>query len=56
MNNIIMYGHSGSGNHGCEAIIRSTQKLLERKCLIYSNSIEQDIKYGIKKKWIASIF
>ena len=49
MNNIIMYGHSGSGNHGCEAIIRSTQKLLERKCLIYSNSIEQDIKYGIKK-------
>lgn len=44
---IILYGHSGSGNHGCEAIIRSTMKLLKTKCLVYSNNIEQDEKYGI---------
>ena len=50
MNEIIMYGHSGSGNHGCEAIVRSTMKILEQDCLIYSNSPEQDKKYGLDEK------
>ena len=26
MNKIYMYAHGGSGNHGCEAIVRSTLK------------------------------
>ena len=47
MNEILLYGHSGSGNHGCEAIVRSTRKVLEEECVVYSNSPEQDAKYGI---------
>lgn len=47
---IVLYGHSGSGNHGCEAIIRSTLKLIGKDCLIYSNNVDQDIKYGINEK------
>lgn len=27
--NIILYGHGGSTNHGCEAIVKTTQKILE---------------------------
>ena len=46
-----MYAHGGSGNHGCEAIVRSTTKILkqigyERPTLISSNP-EEDKKYGI---------
>lgn len=26
MNKIVFYGHAGSYNHGCEAIVRSTAK------------------------------
>ena len=50
MKDIIMYGHSGSGNHGCEAIIRSTMKVLQQQCVVYSNSPEQDKKYGINEQ------
>ena len=42
-----MYLHGGSENHGCEAIIRSTIKMLEEKTKVYSYNIEQDIKYGL---------
>lgn len=42
-----MYLHGGSENHGCEAIIRSTIKMLEGKTRVYSNNIEQDTKYGL---------
>lgn len=45
--NIVLYAHSGSGNHGCEAIIRSTMKLIGQECIIFSNNIDQDIEYGI---------
>ncbi|MGO5163482.1 polysaccharide pyruvyl transferase family protein [Fusicatenibacter saccharivorans] len=44
---INLYNHGGSGNHGCEAIVRSTVKMLNRKTILYSNSPEQDIHYGI---------
>ena len=51
MSNIYLYAHGGSGNHGCEAIVRSTLDLLkdtpfEKKILISSRPNE-DIKYGI---------
>ncbi len=51
MQKIYMYAHGGSGNHGCEAIVRSTAKILkeigcERPVLISSNP-EEDKKYGI---------
>lgn len=30
MDSIVLYGHSGSANHGCEAIVRSTAAILNR--------------------------
>lgn len=47
MKDIILYGHSGSGNHGCEAIIRSTLKVLGCDCVVYSSNPDQDKKYGL---------
>ena len=55
MKDIIMYGHSGSGNHGCEAIIRSTMKVLQQQCVVYSNSPEQDKKYGINERYLETL-
>lgn len=47
--NYILYGNGGSGNHGCEAIIRGTKALLEGKMTILSISPEEDKKYSIEK-------
>ena len=43
--------HTGSGNHGCEAIIRSTSKLLNgpRDLILWSNTKSEDIQYGSAK-------
>lgn len=42
----ILFPHGGSGNHGCEAIVRTTTKMLEGKyVLLFSNKIEEDQKY-----------
>lgn len=45
----IFYGHGGSGNHGCEAIVRSTIKMLDQPVALFSSNAEQDIQYGIDK-------
>lgn len=42
-----MYPHGGSGNHGCEAIVRSTAKLLAGQLTLYSNCVEEDIHVGL---------
>lgn len=46
-----MYAHGGSGNHGCEAIVRSTAAILEkqtsRKMTLLSAKPEEDRKYGL---------
>ena len=43
-----LYSHGGSGNHGCEAIIRSTIKVLNEDSVnVFSHNRDQDIKYGI---------
>ena len=46
-----MYAHGGSGNHGCEAIVRSTCGLLSEKAksglTLISSNPEEDKKYGI---------
>ena len=50
LKDIILYGNGGSGNHGCEAIIRGTIELLGRNSnhyKIFSDSVEEDQKYGI---------
>lgn len=44
---IKMYGHGGSGNHGCEAIVRTTIKLLQSQCVLYTEDQEQDLQYKI---------
>lgn len=50
----LLYGHGGSGNHGCEAIIRSTLKMLDSKDVVevYSSDLANDKKYGITEKAI----
>ena len=48
MSNIFLYAHGGSGNHGCEAIVRSTAKILGKENItLISSAPEQDLQYGI---------
>ena len=53
MSKIWMYAHGGSGNHGCEAIVRSTCGMLSEKVkaglTLISSNPEEDKKYGIDK-------
>ena len=45
---IILYPHGGSGNHGCEAIVRATKKILSAKKLtLFSSNMGEDVKYGL---------
>lgn len=43
----IFYGHGGSGNHGCEAIVRSSVTLINESIKVFSTNKEQDLKYGL---------
>lgn len=48
----ILYGHDGSGNHGCEALVRSTIGILgsdRQRTVLISRSPEEDSYYGIDK-------
>ncbi|GFI41919.1 hypothetical protein IMSAGC017_01965 [Thomasclavelia cocleata] len=52
MKNIVLFEHAGSSNHGCEAIIRSTARLLDSKNVkitLASFNPQEDFKYGIDK-------
>ena len=52
MKKCIMYGHYGSSNHGCEAIIRTTVDLLRPYHFDYTVSSlnpNEDCKYGINQ-------
>ena len=44
----ILYMHVGSGNHGCEAIVRTTAKMLggPKDVRLWSLTKSEDIKYG----------
>lgn len=43
-----LYPHGGSGNHGCEAIVRSTAKLFPSSLIhLYSNNQNEDEKVGL---------
>lgn len=51
---ILLYGNGGSGNHGCEAIVRGTAALLKNMDIqVRSTAVDQDISYGIDQ--IASV-
>lgn len=43
----ILYAHTGSGNHGCEALVRSTAKLLGNTPILFSTGYEEDLQFGI---------
>ena len=46
---ILMYAHAGSGNHGCEAIVRSVCGILgqENKVAVISNNADEDRSYNL---------
>lgn len=49
---VFMYGHNGSGNHGCEAIVRGTCKILKQTHLcndiiLASGNVSEDQRYGL---------
>ena len=45
----VMYPHGGSGNHGCEAIVRSSVKLIGKDVILFSHHPEQDIEVGLNQ-------
>ena len=51
MKQILYYANGGSGNHGCEAIIRSLERILrpDVKSRDLTIALEQDIHYGLSK-------
>lgn len=44
-----LYYHGGSANHGCEAIVRSTVKILECPITLFSTNMDEEYKYGINE-------
>lgn len=44
---INLYAHSGSKNHGCEALARSTAAMFSNKIRLFSNAVEEDKMYGL---------
>lgn len=49
-----LFGHNGSGNHGCEAIVRGTYEILKTndpnlQITLATNNINEDIHYGLNK-------
>lgn len=44
---INLYYHCGSANHGCEAIVRSTAKMLNTQLTLWSTAPNADIAYGV---------
>ena len=47
----VLFGHGGSGNHGCEAIVRTTLRMLPENSgiSVFSSNLEKDKKFGIDK-------
>lgn len=42
-----LYYHGGSANHGCEAIVRATKKILDESVMLFSFHPELDWKYKL---------
>lgn len=49
MSKIVLYYHAGAANHGCEAIVRATKKILNEDMVLYSVCPEEDMCYGLEK-------
>ena len=52
MKNIVLYSHGGSKNHGCEAIVRGTYKILKNdsEITLLSNAKDEDLEYFVITK------
>lgn len=48
---IILYPHGGSGNHGCEAIVRSTVDIIRNQhaIILFSSNEQEDCQYGLDR-------
>lgn len=47
---IVLSPHGGSGNHGCEAIVRATKNILpDSELLLFSSAVGEDRRYGLDK-------
>jgi len=49
---VILCGHTGSNNHGCEAIIKGTAEILEKqeiKPVLATKAKEQDLLFGVEE-------
>lgn len=44
---LVLYPHGGSGNHGCEAIVRSTCKITQADIALFSAVPEEDKRVGL---------
>lgn len=49
MKKTYLYYHGGSANHGCEAIVRSTAKLLNTDLTLYTTDLESDRRYSLQE-------
>lgn len=49
MKKINLYFHTGSRNHGCEAIVRGTNEVLKQHLRLFSFSPEDEIKYRLNE-------
>ena len=49
--NYLLYGHGGSGNHGCEAIVRTTLAMIgdSKSADVYTMDLNRDRKFGVDK-------
>lgn len=47
----VLYMHGGSGNHGCEALVRTTTKIAKdatgSDVILWSQNVSEDYKYGV---------
>lgn len=52
MSEFFIYNHGGSGNHGCEALVRTAAKLFgtEQPMAVLSESPQQDMRYGLDEQ------
>lgn len=54
MKNVVLYGHGGSNNHGCEALVRTITGIIktniqDANVILYSNNPESDYKWGVNE-------
>jgi polysaccharide pyruvyl transferase WcaK-like protein len=54
MKNIVLYGHGGSNNHGCEAIVKSTLKIFEKN-KIEANYILSTLDIEADNRFISKV-